>query len=369
MKEITHKIVTGLKEIFYKTRTTGNQVKEVFGRNTKRLSSFLKGIFYRIGTTITKLIDEPVEAARIMAVIGLIVAIIGYLFLYVWKQQSHIVQDFYANITAELLSIAITVLIIDRLYAKRAAADEKKRVIQQMASPSNEFALEAVRIARENGWLTSLARINLRNANLQHADLSGAVLYRADLSEGNFANSVFHGSVLVQANLTRAKLEGAYLIETQLQGAILELANLRGVDAPRAQFQGAFLVSANLENAKFYEANFQHASLEKAVLTNAELFTANLENAYLNAAILENAVLLGSNLKGARIWAADLSNADIRGADFQECKLGELIMDNAVYDNKTAWPDDFDPTHFGAINWDELSKEERKNLNLMFSVE
>ena len=61
---------------------------------------------------------------------------------------------------------------------------ERDRVLSQVGSLSREFALDATRRAREEGWLLdgSMAGRTLSRASLQGADLSEATLPGADLS-------------------------------------------------------------------------------------------------------------------------------------------------------------------------------------------
>ena len=74
-------------------------------------------------------------------------------------------------------------------------------------------------------WGTGGQRANLRDANLQHANLQGANLR--------------------DANLRDANLQGANLWDADLQGANLQGANLRDADLRDANLQGA-----NLRDAK-----------------------------------------------------------------------------------------------------------------------
>ncbi|MBK8900266.1 MAG: pentapeptide repeat-containing protein [Anaerolineaceae bacterium] len=131
------------------------------------------------------------------------------------------VTDFYANVSTELISIAITVLVIDTLNDRRAVQQEKVALILQMSSPINSVAREAIRMLRTRGWLTdgTLRGINLRWANLQDAYLEGANL--------------------PDTNLFRARLKGAHLQWSNLEGAkglkdeqLVHLHNLRGAAMP-----------------------------------------------------------------------------------------------------------------------------------------
>ena len=54
-----------------------------------------------------------------------------------------------------MFSIAFTVLILDKLNEHRIEEQEeteKQQVIEQIRSPSNTFALEAIKLADRRGW-------------------------------------------------------------------------------------------------------------------------------------------------------------------------------------------------------------------------
>lgn len=61
--------------------------------------------------------------------------------------------DFYADFSAELAGIGITVLIIDRLYRHHEAREEKKRLIGKVSSTDERMAFEAIERLRASGWL------------------------------------------------------------------------------------------------------------------------------------------------------------------------------------------------------------------------
>jgi hypothetical protein len=104
--------------------------------------------------------------------------------------------DLSSNIAIELISIAVTIIVLDRMNEWRSQYHYKKSIIQQMGSQSNDFALDAARIAKNEGWLSdgSFQGANLSFANLQRAKLFGANLHGASLSGANL-----HGAVLREA--------------------------------------------------------------------------------------------------------------------------------------------------------------------------
>lgn len=140
-----------------------------------------------------------------------------------------VINDFAANIITEVISIGITVLIIERLNQRSAMRQKKEELILQMGSPDNGFALEAVRKLRYRGWIRdgSLKDANVTYANLKTANLTGA----------NLQNTVLWDTNLEEASLLRADFQEASLLGTNLQGANLQYANLlNAVAVDRADF-------------------------------------------------------------------------------------------------------------------------------------
>lgn len=167
-------------------------------------------------------LNEPHKAARLILLAGIVLAVIGYVIVN-WSEWGVLsfLNDFYANIAAEAISIGVTVLIIERLNKRRAEEVEKKALILQMGSPDNAFAIEAVRQLRDKGWThdgtlqgAHLLRANLSNADLFCADLSNTNLFGANLSNAD----LFYAD-LSNASLRNANLKDAYLIETNLSNA------------------------------------------------------------------------------------------------------------------------------------------------------
>jgi hypothetical protein len=115
---------------------------------------------------------------------------------------------------------------------------------------------------------------------------------------------------LREADLQRANLEGANLREADLQRANLEGANLR-----EANLEGANLREANLGRANLWGANLRGANLEGANLREANLGRANLWGANLRGANLWGAILGGANLGRANLWGANLEGANLERAN------------------------------------------------------
>ncbi|MBI5952475.1 MAG: pentapeptide repeat-containing protein [Chloroflexi bacterium] len=166
-----------------------------------------------------------------LLILAVFIAAYGYINQHgSWQLPLPFVADFYANVSTELISIVITILIIDGLNERRTIQQEKQALILQMSSPTNFIAKEAARILRMRGWLTdgtlqgaNLLRANLRKVLLVKADLRGALFYKAELWD-------------------------AYLHETNLTGAI-ELEDWQLVTVK-------YLRKAILPDGKVYDGRF-----------------------------------------------------------------------------------------------------------------
>jgi uncharacterized protein YjbI with pentapeptide repeats len=193
------------------------------------------------------------------------------------------------------------------------ANDEHVAILKKGVAVWNEWREENPNIQPE------LSRVDLSEANLVYANLTGAALSEANL----------RGANLMYANLSGSKLSGAYLSD-----ANLSRANLRGADLSKARLSGVDIMGvtgANLRAADLTEANLMYANLSGAALSEADLngaslFEANLSGASLTGANLNGAVLSRANLSGADLNGADLShamlvNTDLTGADLTGCRI------------------------------------------------
>src|SRR5713101_5089056 len=168
--------------------------------------------------------------------------------------------------------------------------------------------------------------LDVRGADLQHADLHGLPLTRLrgglpfhkwlDVTEEQrrLAAVLMRG-----ANLWKAQLEGADLSEAQLEGADLSGAQLKGADLSRAQLKGADLSEAQLEGASFIGAQ-----LEGADLTHAQLERADLSGAQLKRAILRNVILGDQQRIGPRLADLQWGETNLAVVDWsQVAALGD----------------------------------------------
>jgi hypothetical protein len=210
----------------------------------------------RVTTWFSKLSSS--RAASLFLAFGLGVVVAGYFFTRDDLEIKTLVHEIYSNFGIELISIGLTVLVIDGLNRRRAEQERKEELISQMGSLSNDFALDAVRQLRKKGWLEdgSLQGAELRGANLQGADLENADLREVNLRYAD----------LREMNLRYAKLHMAILLDANLQGADLGLANLQQAILIQAKLHGANMMVANLRGAVFTNDQLGSAKFDENTL-------------------------------------------------------------------------------------------------------
>jgi len=184
---------------------------------------------------------ENLSAQRVgllLALLALVVGVWGYIDQHESFNISLFLRDFSANISTELASIAITVLIIDELNRQRSQRQEemqrkKQRLKKLMRSPSRSITRAAIEDLKKSGWLYD-------------GWLDGAYL--------SYSN-------LASADLHRASLQGARLKSVKAQGTNLSYADLQGAGLTQAKLQGADLRHADVEEASFKEAEFDESTI------------------------------------------------------------------------------------------------------------
>jgi len=185
---------------------------------------------------------------------------------------------------------------------------------------------------------------NLSNADFFRVDLSGADLNNSNLSDATFSLANLSKANLTGADLSNANLSNATLFSALLLDANLKKADLSGANLSEANLTGANLSGANLSGAVLYETILRYVNLVDANFTKSLLFRANLSNSNLSGADLlgtdlsgadffeanlTGANLSGANLSGANLSGADLSGADLTGANLSVANLSEANLTGA----------------------------------------
>jgi len=158
----------------------------------------------------------------------------------------------------------------------------------------------------------------------ENLDLSGKDLSGIDLSKEAIAKELekYRENNPEQTPLWFFDLSGGI----DLHEAILKEANLSGADLERARLRGA-----HLERADLCEAHLEQAYLGAAHLERAYLWGAHLEGAFLRGAHLERAVLIRAHLEGADLIGAHLEGAVLIGAHLEKVDLYDVATLTGAY--------------------------------------
>ncbi|MBO3457442.1 pentapeptide repeat-containing protein [Aetokthonos hydrillicola Thurmond2011] len=210
-------------------------------------------------------------------------------------------------------------------------------------------------------------KIELSEANLSGAKLSGVNFSHANLSVVNFSGANLSTANLSHAKLNVARLRGANLISANLNNASLNVANLIRTDLSHAQLRSASLIRselirADLSNADLSEANLRNADLREATLRNVVLECANLSEA-----TLRDGFLTGANLQQAKLNSTDLSRTDLASANFRDADLKQANLNRAnlsganLIGANLRWAD----LSGANLSWADLSEAKLSGANLI----
>jgi len=273
---------------------------------------------------------------------------------------------------SRLLLPFLTFALVFSSGCHRHHADEKKSVkaaIVQTPTENNRALVPNADLKGINLANRVLDNINLNGANLSEANLQGASLKGANLSDiqyesANFNNAVYdqktqfptgfdpqaHGMRFEPIVGPQADFQGMDLSTAKvdfsnkdLSGANFEGANLSGV-----AFKDSTLSNVNFTNAKLSKASFKNCDLSNTQFTNAILKHAqfkqvNFENTHFTETDLSHADLTDANLNGAQFTRTKMVGANLRGADLSQLSSGTIDLTDAVYDQTTKFPPQFDP--------------------------
>lgn|GEM_PF-7117861 len=164
--------------------------------------------------------------------------------------------------------------IIQQTLLQYDQMQQRKQVMRDILSNHQQTVADAMALLTEQNW---------------HLGADGFL-------RGLVAESVSWANL----HLNGANLQGADLFRADLSNTWLEHANLRGADVSMATLQHVQLSYANMAVGKFLTSDFRGANLHGAICAGAKLAHSNLADAVLMGADLRGADLTRVNLQGAR---------------------------------------------------------------------
>lgn len=206
--------------------------------------------------------------AFVALICGVSILIRGYQWvnpeqMTIFPLPKGLIHDLYANFGVEFISIAISVIIIDRLNQRRLKANRLKNLKLQLASPSNDFALEALRQI-STAHLGFLHNDFLVESKLSNANLSNAYLYGVNLKKSTMVKTILDSS-----NLTHARLHEAKLIDAKITNSDVCFAQFHNADLRWCNFSGSILQGSDFRGAWLIGTDFRGANLNGTFLRGA----------------------------------------------------------------------------------------------------
>ena len=188
----------------------------------------------------------------VLFIFAAVIGLLGFLNQHTVFVADPLIEDFYANISAELASIAFTILIIDYLNERREKSNLKERLIREMQTRDNGAANRAVRELMAHGW---------------HKDGS---LHGQFLNYANLENVYLRDTDFKEARLHRASFRNAWMRGVNLTGANLTASDFTNVHrfTPRQLMAANKLVGSKMPDGNRYDGRFNRPGDFKLALQN-----------------------------------------------------------------------------------------------------
>jgi uncharacterized protein YjbI with pentapeptide repeats len=128
------------------------------------------------------------------------------------------------------------------------------------------------------------------------------------------------------------------------------------VDDPTNGLRASDLSALQGQDAQLQGLDLTEASLYAARLRDADLSFAILRDADLRGASLDRAVCKNTNFRGANLGRDNLNaRTSLLGTDLSTADLHGAVLVDAVYDDATRFPENFDPSGQGLTHVDDLT--------------
>ena len=125
-----------------------------------------------------------------------------------------------------------------------------------------------------------LTNIDLRYANLEHANLFGVTLNDKNLTGVNLSYASLKKGNLDGSDFSNANLDNASLIDTKVRNAILVNATMKNAKLLRADFTGSNLTGSDMGFSTLTHANLSFVDLKDANIVGAGTWGTNLNQCF-----------------------------------------------------------------------------------------
>ena len=208
------------------------------------------------------------------------------------------------------------------------------------------WSIIGTKTSGNSGKGPALEYLHSQGIPLTGIDLSCAAMGGTDMSEDGQTEicirpTYLRGLQLPDAVLDRANLSGAYLSSADLSGADLFEANLSGASLPVADLRGAELSTADLSGANLFDADLSGAVLWNADFTCADLTFASFEENGFDRHASRDQII--HRFKNAWYWASPIGAPPTGLPDDIKASLQVFDFDDRNWDNPWGRPMLCDP--------------------------
>jgi uncharacterized protein YjbI with pentapeptide repeats len=164
-------------------------------------------------------------------------------------------------------------------------------------------------LSNRNFRFAKFVRVNLTNANLVGADVSGAWVRRSTLNETDFENADFSYASISKGHLKASNLEGTDLSNTHFYKVNLHETNFIGAEVNATDFW-----KSELDEAKFDGVRQDAISPVNKDSVGPYFYGTDLAKTSFHGADIRLANFTGANLQGSNWKGADARGSNLSGA-------------------------------------------------------
>jgi len=128
-------------------------------------------------------------------------------------------------------------------------------------------------------------------------------------------------------------------------------------------FKNMNLKEVSFLKSNISKANFINCNLEKGDFWESKLSHTKFANTKFKDCVFTDADLRGASFVNSSIIRSNLSHTDLRNVNFKTSKLIKINLRDAIFNDKTKWPKNFNPLSHGAKKYKLIKKKVEKKLS------
>ncbi len=171
-----------------------------------------------------------------------------------------------------------------------------------------------------------LTSISFNNANLQHANMRGAILHDVDLSTAQVIDADMAEATLDRVNARNCDWSRVNITAASLHGVLLE---------------NAILVQVNALGANFYQANLRQTDMLQINLRDCILVEADFSDANMQDSMCRGSDVSRANFSRTNLAYCDMRDTVCYDTEFVDTILTDVSFKNAEFGNMSFANTDF----------------------------